>query len=80
MFDRERVVYRASEYIYNFRNFWTIKTFGRYIYEREITLEEANIDQDNLLGALEILIIKQNLNLIKKLFLKTCINFLKEES
>ena len=66
MFDRERVVYRASEYIYNFRNFWTIKTFGRYIYEREITLEEANIDQDNLLGALEILIIKQNLNLIKK--------------
>ena len=66
MFDRERVVYRASEYIYNFRNFWTIKTFGRYIYKREITLEEANIDQDNLLGALEILIIKQNLNLIKK--------------
>ena len=66
MFDRERVVYRASEYIYNFRNFWTIKTFGRYIYEHEITLEEANIDQDNLLGALEILIIKQNLNLIKK--------------
>ena len=31
------------------RNFRTIKTFGRDIYEGNITLDEANIDQDNLL-------------------------------
>ena len=47
--DRERLVYKASEYTYNFRNFWTVRTLGRDIYEGRITLEEANIDQDNLL-------------------------------
>ena len=47
--DREKLVYRASEYTYSFKNFQTIRTFGRDIYERKITLEEANIDQDNLL-------------------------------
>ena len=46
---REKLVYRASEYTYNFGNFRTVKTFGRDIYEGKITLEEANIDQDNLL-------------------------------
>ena len=47
--DREKLVYRASEYTYNFRNFRTIKAFGRDLYEGKITLEEANEDQDNLL-------------------------------
>ena len=47
--DREKLVSKASEYTYNFRNFRTIRTFGRDIYEGKITLEEANIDQDNLL-------------------------------
>ena len=47
--DREKLVYRASEYTHNFRNFRTVRTFGRGIYEGKITLEEANIDQDNLL-------------------------------
>ena len=32
-----------------FRNFQTIRTFGRDIYEDNITLDEANIEQDNLL-------------------------------
>ena len=47
--DREKLIYRASEYTYDFRNFQTIKTFGRDIYEGNITLDEANIEQDNLL-------------------------------
>ena len=34
---------------YNFRNLRTVKTLGRDIYEGKITLEKANIDQDNLL-------------------------------
>ena len=46
---REKLVYRASEYTHNFRNFRTVKTFGRNIYEGNITLDEANTDQDNLL-------------------------------
>ena len=43
------MVYRASEYTYNFRNFRTIRTFGRDIYEGKITLKEADEDQTNLL-------------------------------
>ena len=47
--DREKLIYRANEYTYNFRNFWTVRTLGRDIYEGKITFEETNIDQDNLL-------------------------------
>ena len=47
--DREKLVYRATEYTYNFRNFRTVRTFVRDIYEGKITLEEANIDEHNLL-------------------------------
>ena len=36
--DREKLVYRASECTYSFQNFRTIKTFGRDIYNGEITL------------------------------------------
>ena len=46
--NREKLVYRATEYIYDFRNFRTIRTFGRDIYERKITLEEANENQSKL--------------------------------
>ena len=46
--DREKLVYRASKYTYNFRNFQTVRTLGRDIYEGKITLEEANIEQNNL--------------------------------
>ena len=47
--DREQLVYRASEYIYSFQNFRTI-TFGRDIYNEEITLKEAEEEQSNLLN------------------------------
>ena len=35
-------------YINNFKNFRTIRTFGKDIYESKTTLDDANIDQDNL--------------------------------
>ena len=49
--DRENVIYRAIEHIFCFKNFKTIvaKTFGRDIYNVEITLREAYEDQSNLL-------------------------------
>ena len=46
--DREKLVYRANEYTYSFQNFRTIRTFGRDIYNGEITLKEADDDQSSL--------------------------------
>ena len=37
-------------YIYSFKNFQTVKTFGRDIHEGKITIEEANEYQTNSLG------------------------------
>ena len=84
-FDRENRVYRASEYRYDIRNIQTIKMFDRDIHEGEITLEEANIDQDNLLRDIRNFNQKTNPQLDnnmqeKKLFLKIFINFLKEDN
>ena len=47
--DREKLIYKASEYTYSFRNFRTIRTFGRDIYEGKITPKEVDKDQSNLL-------------------------------
>ena len=47
---REKLVYRSSEYTYSFQNFQIIRTFGRDIYNGEITLNEANEDQTSLLA------------------------------
>ena len=46
--DREKLIYETNEYTYSFKNFQTIKTFGRDIYEGEIRLEKANEYQTNL--------------------------------
>ena len=78
--DREKLVYRASEYTYNFGNFRTVKTFGRDIYEGKITLEEANTDQDNILRDIrnfnnKATPQKYNKKQKKRLFLKTCMIF-----
>ena len=51
--DREKLVYRASEYTYSFQNFQTIRTFGRDIYNGEITLKEADEDQSSLLNEIK---------------------------
>ena len=48
--DREKLVYRASEYTYSFQNFQTIRTFGRDIYNGDITLKEADEDQSSSLN------------------------------
>ena len=82
--DREKLIYETNDYIYSFRNFKTIKTFGRDIYEGKITLEKANEYQTDLLA--EIIDFKKNTkprsqekNKKKELFFKTCIIFLRVE-
>ena len=47
--DREKLIYRASEYTYSFQSFKTIKTFGRDTYNGKITVKKADEDQTNLL-------------------------------
>ena len=47
--DREKLVYETDEYTYSFKNFQTIKTFGRDIYEGEITIIKADKYQTDLL-------------------------------
>ena len=48
--DREKLVYKASEYTYSFQNFRIIRAFVRDIYNGEITLKEADEDQASLLN------------------------------
>ena len=65
--DRENLVYRTNEYTYSFKNFWTINTFGRNIYNGRFTLKEADEDQSSLL--VEIMDFKKKIrpqNLEKK--------------
>ena len=50
--------------------------FGRNIYEDKITLKEADEYQSNLLNEIRNF---DNKTRKKKLFLKTCINFLTQE-
>ena len=82
--DREKLIYETDEYTYSFKNFQTIKTFGRDIYEGKITVEEANEYQVDLLT--EIINFRKNTKprieekkQEKKLFFKTCIIFLSVE-
>ena len=49
--NREKLIYRATENTYDFRNFRTIRMFGRDIYNGKITLEEANDEQSNLVNS-----------------------------
>ena len=46
--DREKMVFDADKYRYDFRTFKTIRTFGKDIYEGKITLEEADKEQSYL--------------------------------
>ena len=52
--DREKLIYETNEYTYSFKNFQTIKTFGRDIYEGKITIEEANEHQTDLLAEIKV--------------------------
>ena len=39
---KEKLIYETNEYTYSFKNFQTIKTFGRDIYDGKITIKEAD--------------------------------------
>ena len=52
------MIYQAGEYIYDFGKFNTVKTFGEDIYNRKITLGEADEDQSDLVDEI--------MNLLKK--------------
>ena len=56
--DREKLINKTKEYTYSFKNFRTIKAFGRDIYAGKITLKEADEDQADLLS--EIIIFLKN--------------------
>ena len=78
--DREKLIYKTDEYTYSFKNFQTIKTFGRDIYEGKITIKEADEYQADLLT--EIMNFRQNTKprsqekkREKEIFFKTCIVF-----
>ena len=40
--DREKLFYKSDKNTYNFKNFHTIRTFGKDIYEGKITFEKAD--------------------------------------
>ena len=83
--NREKLLYKTNEYTYSFKNFQTIKTFGREIYGGNITIKEADEYQTDLL--VEIMNFWKNTkprirekNKKRKLLLRTCINFLMVET
>ena len=43
------MVYRKNEFTYSFKNFQTISTFGRDIYNGKITFKKADEDQSSWL-------------------------------
>ena len=79
----EKPVYETKEYTYSFKNFQTIKAFGRNIYEGKITIKEADEYQKDLLVKIMSFRKIRNQGVIKKkkkkLILKTCIIFLRGE-
>ena len=39
---QKKLVYRTYDYTYSFKNFWTMNTFGRDIYNGKTTLKETD--------------------------------------
>ena len=48
--DRNKMVYKGTNKTYDFRNFKTIRAFGKEIRNNVISLDTANIEQTNLLS------------------------------
>ena len=46
----EDLVYETDKYVYNFQQYETIRSFGKYIFAGKITLDNADKDQSNLLN------------------------------
>ena len=80
--DREKLIYETNEYTYSFEKFQTMKTFGKNIYDGTVMLKEADDYQTDLL--VKIINFRKKTkpkspekNKKKKLFLKTCVIFLR---
>ena len=56
--DREKLIYKTSTRIYDFRKFTTIRTFNEDIYEGEINFEEADGDQSDLIDEIKKIVYK----------------------
>ena len=61
MVEGKNLVYRANEYSYSLKFFYTISTFGRNIYNDKITLKEADEYQSCLF--VEIINFKSKINM-----------------
>ena len=51
--DKEKLIYKSNKYTYDFRNFQAIRIFGKDIYEGQITFEEGDEDQSDLLNEIK---------------------------
>ena len=51
---------KANKYLYDFQQFETIRSFGDSTYTDKINIDEAEMDQDNLLQNMVMLIINLN--------------------
>ena len=71
--DREKLVYEAGRYKYDFRKFNTIRTFGEDIYEGKITLEEADEDQSDLADTINEFNKKEDRKVIRKNKTRNCL-------
>ena len=70
--DREKLIYDAGEYTYSLKNFQTMKTFSRDIYEGKIAIKEANEYQTDLLAEIIKLRNIQNQEVKKKIRNECC--------
>ena len=70
--DKEKLIYETNEYTYSFKNFQTIKTFGRDIYDGKITIEEANEYQTDVLAEIMNFKKMQSQRVIKKTRKRNC--------
>ena len=75
--DREKLFYKSHQNKYYFKNFQTIRTFGKDIYNGEITLEEADKDQSDLIEKINDFIKRTKKDEKKKMLEKTCTIFMK---
>ena len=48
----DREINKSNKYLHDFTNFQTIRTFGKDINKGEITLQEADEDQSDLLNSI----------------------------
>ena len=70
--ETEKSIYERDEYTYSFKNFQTIKTFGRDIYDGKITIEEANEYQTDVLAEIMNFKKMQSQRVIKKTRKRNC--------